>query len=198
MERLPANGSAVGLGGSKSKGLQYLREASAANGETSMDAKIALALFLRREQKYNEGIQVVGQMQSLYPHNFLVASEYANLLNAAGHGQEAIAAYRKVLASCHNKTFAVCNLDLPAYGFGEALKGQRQYQEAAEAYEMAAQNARDPELKQKAMLGAGQMYDVLHKRDDAIGKYKAVIAENSGSGMADLARQYIKQPYSTP
>lgn len=190
--------SAVGLGGSKSKGLQYLREAAAANGETAMDARIALALFLRREQKYNEAIQVVGQMQTLYPHNFLIASEYANLLNAAGHGQEAIAAYRKVLAGCHNKSFAVCNIDVPAYGLGEALKGQRQYQEAAEAYEMATQTARDPELKQKAMLGAGEMYDVLHKRDDAIGKYKAVIAQNSDSGTADLARQYLKQPYSTP
>jgi hypothetical protein len=42
------------------------------------------------------------------------------------------------------------------------------------------------------------MYDVMQKRDAALAKYRAVIAENSGSGSADLARQYMKQAYKTP
>ena len=47
------------------------------------------------------------------------------------------------------------------------------------------------------LLAAGQMYDVLQKRDTALEKYRAVVAENSGSGPADLARQYMKQAYKT-
>jgi tetratricopeptide (TPR) repeat protein len=78
------------------------------------------------------------------------------------------------------------------------LRGQRQYAEAAEAYELAATNSKDPDLKQKAMLSAGQMYDVMQKRNTALEKYKMVIAENSGSNSADLARHYMKQPYKTP
>ena len=39
------------------------------------------------------------------------------------------------------------------------------------------------------------MYDVLQKRDTALEKYRAVIAENSNSPQADLARRYIKQAY---
>ena len=190
--------SVAGLSGSKSKGLQYLREAAAANGESASDAKIALALFLRREQKYQEAIKVVGSLSATYPRNFLMATEYANLLNAAGRGPEAIAAFRKIIAGCHVNAYTICRLEIPAYGLGEALKGQRDYEAAVQAYELSAASAPDPELRQRATLAAGQMYDALQKRDAAMEKYKAVIAENSNSEPADLARHYMKQAYKTP
>ncbi|HME33081.1 MAG TPA: hypothetical protein VKG65_10045 [Terriglobales bacterium] len=192
--------SIVGISGNKQKGLDYLREASTGvHSEVASDAQIILALFLRREQKYNEALQVVARMQTEFSRNFLVASEYAHLLNAAGHGQEAIAAYHKVIAGCRNNAYSSCRIEVPAYGLGEALRGQRQYLEAAEAYELAASsNTTQPDLRQKATLAAGQMYDVLQKRDTAMAKYRAVVAENSASGSADLARRYMKQAYKSP
>ena len=118
----------AGITGSKQKGLDYLRDVAAhGTPDVSSDAKIALAMFLRREQKYEEAIQVVGQLQQEHPKNFLVAAEYAHLLNAAGHGQAAIAAYRKVVDGCRSNVYAVCQLAVPAYGLGEALRGQREY-----------------------------------------------------------------------
>jgi tetratricopeptide (TPR) repeat protein len=188
----------TGITGSKQKGLDYLREVAAhGTPDVSSDAKIALAMFLRREQKYTEAIQVVGQLQQEHPKNFLVAAEYAHLLNAAGHGQAAITAYRKVVDGCKASIYPVCQLTVPAFGLGEALRGQREYQQAAEAYDLAATTSPDPEFRQRAMLAAGQMYDVLQKRDTALAKYRAVVAENSGSGSADMARQYMKQAYRT-
>jgi hypothetical protein len=53
-------------------------------------------------------------------------------------------------------------------------------------------------LQQRATLAAGEMYDLLQKRDTALEKYKAVIAENSTSNSADLARHYLKQAYTSP
>jgi len=192
--------SIVGISGNRQKGLDYLREASTgAHIEVASDAQIILALFLRREQRYNEALQVVARMQAEFSRNFLVASEYAHLLNAAGHGQEAIVAYRKVITECRNNAYSSCRVEVPAYGLGEALRGQRQYQEAAEAYELAASgNTTDPDLRQKATLAAGEMYDVLQRRDTALEKYRAVVAENSTSGTADLARRYMKQAYRNP
>ena len=191
--------SVVGISGNKQKGLDYLREVVAgAHSEVASDGKIVLALFLRREEKYDEALKVVGGMQAEFPRNFLVAAEYAHLMNAAGHGQEAIAAYRKVLAGCRSNAYSGCRIEVPAYGLGEALRGQRQYQEAAEAYDLASTHGNDPELRQKATLAAGQMYDVLQKRDTALEKYRTVIAEDSNSGAADLARHYMKQAYKSP
>ncbi len=192
--------SIVGISGNKQKGLDYLRQASTeAHSEVAADAQIIYALFLRREQKYNDALQVVARMQEEFPRNALIAAEYAHLLNAAGHGQEAIAAYRKVVANCRNNVYSSCRIEGPAYGLGEALRGQREYLEAAQAYELAAGNsASDSELRQKATLAAGQMYDVLQKRDTAMEKYRAVVAENSASDSADLARRYMKQAYKSP
>jgi tetratricopeptide (TPR) repeat protein len=192
--------SVVGFSGNKQKGLDYLRQATASNHvEVATDAKIMLALFLRREQKYAEVLQLVNSMTNEYPRNFIMAAEYAHLLNAAGHGQEAIAAYRKVLAGCRSNVYNQCRIAIPAFGLGESLRGQKEYAAAAEAYELAAGSAKDdPNLQQRATLAAGEMYDVLHKRDTALEKYQAVIAENSTSNSADLARHYLKQAYTTP
>jgi tetratricopeptide (TPR) repeat protein len=191
--------SVAGLSGSKEKGLDDLRQAVASpHMEVANDAKIVLALFLRREQKYAEALKVVSGMQADFPRNFLVAAEYAHLMNAAGHGPEAIAAYRKVLAGCRANAYSTCRMEVPAYGLGEALRGQRDYAGAAEAYDLAASNGHDGELRQKSTLAAGEMYDVLQKRDTALEKYKAVIAENSATNSADLARRYMKQAYKTP
>ena len=191
--------SVAGLSGNKQKGLQYLREASTGpHLDSATDGKIVLALFLRREQKYAEALQVVNGLRTEFPRNFLMATEYAHLLNAAGHGPDAIVAYRKVIAGCHSDAYVGCRTEIAAYGLGEATRGQHDYASAAEAYELAAGVGTDPELRQKATLFAGEMYDLMQKRDSALQKYKAVIAENSASGTAEMARHYMKQAYTTP
>src|SRR5208283_1675063 len=189
--------SVVGISGNKQKGLDYLREVAAhGDPEVAWDAKIALALFLRREQIYPEALQLVGGMYQAFPRNFLVATEYAHLLNAAGQGPQAVAAYQKIVAGCRGNAFNVCRMEIPAYGLGEAMKGQRDFQGAEEAYELAASTALDPDFKQRAILKAGEMCDAMKKRDAALEKYKAVIAANSGTESAERARHYMKQAYT--
>ena len=190
-------GSVAGLSGNKQKGMDYLRDVVAhGSPEVAWDAKIALALFLRREQKYDEALEIVGGMNQAFPRNFLVATEYAHLLNAAGHGPQAVAAYKKIVAGCRSNAFTVCRMEIPAYGLGEAMSGQRDFQGAADAYELAANSAIEPDFKQRATLKAGEMYDAMHQRDAALAKYKAVIAANSNNEMAEMARHYMKQAYT--
>lgn len=188
--------SVSGLSGNKEKGLQYLRDVAAhGQPEVAWDAKIALALFLRREQKYDEALQIVGGMHQAFPKNFLMATEYAHLLNAAGHGPQAVAAYQQIVTGCRSHAFTVCRIEIPAYGLGEAMKGQRDLQGAADAYALAASSTSDPEFKQRAMLKEAEMYDAMLKRDAAVERYKQVIAANSGTESAELARRYMKQAY---
>ena len=51
--------SIVGIGGNKKKGLNMLRQLANAGSLASPDARIALALFLRREQAYDEALRLV-------------------------------------------------------------------------------------------------------------------------------------------
>ena len=78
----------------------------------------------------------------------------------------------------------------------DLLRSEKKYQPAAAAYEMVSEVAgADPELLQKANLGAGEMYDQMQKRDLAVKKYEAVVATNSGNAEAEKARKRIKDAY---
>jgi tetratricopeptide (TPR) repeat protein len=185
-----------GVTGNKQKGLDYLREVAKNDTLASMDAKIALALFLRREQKYAEALQVVKSMTDAYPKNFLAAVEYANLLNAAGRGPEAIAAYKTILANHKDGKYPTAQPELAAFGLGISLRGQRDFRGAAAAFEMVeSYEAAEKELALRAELAAGEMYDTVRERELAVAKYQRVVALDSSTSQADLARKHMKQAY---
>ncbi len=191
--------SVVGLSGNKQRGIQYLYEAGEAGGETSVDSKIALSLFLRREQRYPEALKLVGGLVNDFPRNFLFRLEDANLMNAAGHGPEAIAAFRKIISDDDAGTFAKgqTRMEMVHYGLAEALRGQRKYEDAAREYDAVRSSPRsDPDLRQRAQLGAGEMYDLLQERDQAVQRYRELLASDKSSDHADLAKKHLKQPYS--
>jgi len=188
--------SMVGLSGSKSKGIEYLYESANGGGENSMDAKIALALFLRREQRYPEAITVVSSMAESYPKNFLVALELANLYNASGQAPQAIASYRKIIAGAQAGNFPDAHVEMAWYGLAESLRGQHDFQGAADAYNHVLQFPRtDPDLKIRTTLGAAQMYDAMNNRPEAMKRYQEVIAADSDSPRAEIAKKYMKEPY---
>ena len=188
--------SAVGLGGNKEKGLDYLHEAAAANGETSVDAKIVLIVFLRRERRYDESLQILKTLEPQYPHNVLFAMEEGNLLSAKGQGGEAAAVYRRVWQEGRNGRYAGLHYEIAATALGDLLRRQKNYSAAAAAYEQVAEIQKpDPQIMQRAALGAGEMYDLLQKRDLALKKYEAVVEVDAHSPQAEIARKRMKEPY---
>jgi tetratricopeptide (TPR) repeat protein len=188
--------SMVGLGGNSEKGLKYLQECAAGNGETSIDARILLVLFLRREKRYDESLQMVRGLVESYPRNVLMAVEEGNLLRASGHHPEAAAVYRKVWQAGREGRYAGLHYEIAALGLGELLRSQKEYGGAAAAYELVNEVVQpSPEILQKGNLGAGEMYDLLKKRDLALKEYQAVIATNGSTPQAESAKKHVKDPY---
>ncbi len=186
----------VGLSGDKEKGLRYLNEAYRANGETSVDAGIILMVFLRRERRYGEALQIAEAIAPRFPRNHLLPLEEANLLRVAGKSSEAEDQYRRVWQNGREGKYGNLHYEIAAIGLGDLLRGEKEYQAAATAYELVSEvTSPDPELLQKANLGAGEMYDQLQKRALAVKKYEAVVATNSGNAEADKARKRIKDAY---
>ena len=186
----------TGVTGNKQKGLEYLREVSAANGVASMDARIALALFLRREQKYPEALKIVKSMLDQYPKNYLAAIEYANLQNAAGLGPDAISTYRRILENYKEGKYPSAEPQAAAYGLGVTLRGQRRFDEAAEAFAMV-EGFPQAEKRQllRSTLAAGEMYDSARKRELAVEKYKEVLQADASSPEGQLARKHLGKPF---
>jgi tetratricopeptide (TPR) repeat protein len=186
----------VGLSGSKEKGFEYLREVARSNGENSVDGKVVLSLFLRREHRFDEARPIMNELAARYPRNYLFPLEEANLLRAGGHTQEAVVDYRSVWQSGREGKFGYLHYEIAAWGLGELLRSQKDYSDAAAAYELVGENSdADPEILQKANLAAGEMYDLLQKRDLAVKKYQIVLAENGSSPLAERARDHMKEAY---
>jgi tetratricopeptide (TPR) repeat protein len=187
----------VGIGGSKSKGLQMLRDAGAHGIITSVEARTVIALFLRREGRYKDAIQVVRGLKNEYPRDYLFCLEEANLRKDAGEGMTAVDAYRQILADAAKPGyFASARLELAYFGLGDALRGQRQYRDAAGAYEQAADTPNvGPELKIRSLLAAGQCHDLNGERPLAVKDYQEAINSGPQTSRADTARKYLRHAY---
>jgi len=186
----------AGLSGSPEKGLEYLRAVAKSEGENAVDAKVVLTLFLRREHQYNEALGYMNELSAKYPRNHLFLTEVANLQRAAGRLPEAEAVYRKVWQNGRDGKYGTLHYELATWGLGELLRSEKNLAGAAAAYELVndAPNP-DPDILQKANLAAGQMYDLLDKRELAMKRYQTVLAGNANTTPADQARRYIKEAY---
>jgi hypothetical protein len=186
----------VGVTGNRQKGIDYLREVSRSNGTARNDAAMALSLFLRREQRYAEALELVGRVSREYPRNFLLAVEYAHLQNAAGHAPEAIAQYRRVLENGREGKYSTFQPELASWGLGIALRGQREFEQAADAFDLVAtaRNA-DPSLLDRAAVAAGEMYDILGHRAQAIARYRKVLDSGRDGDAQAAARKHLHHPY---
>ena len=186
----------AGLNGSRDKGLEYLRDVAKTDGENSVDAKVLLSLFLRREHHYGEALGYMQELSSKYPNNHLFPTEVANLLRSAGRLEESEAAYRKVWQNGREGKYRNLHYEMAAWGLGELLRSKKDLAGAAAAYELVNEApSPDPDILQKANLAAGEMYDLLQKRDLAMKRYQTVLAGNANTGSADQARRYIKEAY---
>jgi tetratricopeptide (TPR) repeat protein len=186
----------AGIHGNKEKGLTMLRDDGEHGVTTSVEARTALALFLRREGKYDEAAEWNASLKRQYPHNFLFWLEAANLQKDAGKAEQAITLYHALLdQSRHAGYFTNAHLQLAWYGLADTLRGQKDAAGSADAFEQVlAQPTVSPNLKRRAQLGAGMEYDLLGKREQAEAAYRDVLALGESEQASD-ARRYLKERY---
>jgi tetratricopeptide (TPR) repeat protein len=187
---------AAGISGSKAKGMEMLHDAANRGTITSVEARTTMALFLRREGKYQEAMQIVGSLKNQYPHDFLFCLEEANLRREGG-GSDPAGAYRTLINQASTPGyFPSSHVDLAYFGLGESLRAQRQFHDAAQAYEQAAWSpTAGAELKRRSLIAAGMSRDQSGERGQALKDYQATIDASSDSEQADIARRYLNKPY---
>jgi len=187
----------AGIHGSKSEGLATLQDAANRGVITSVESRTAMALFLRREGKYQQALAINNTLVAEYPHDFLFNLERANLAKDAGEGMKAVNLYRQVIRDAQRPGyFASYHLELAYFGLGASLRGQHLYEQSVEAFrEGAFQPTTSAELKRRCLLAAGEVYDLMNQHDKAREQYQAVLAAGSNTTQGDLARKYMDSPY---
>lgn len=182
--------------GSKSKGLDDIRQAANAGGETAVDATTALTVFLARENRYAEALALIEELYRAYPHNFEYGLTQADLLRLSSHLPEATTAYRQLITLGQQSQFPHARLGQAAYGLGESLHEQGDFAGAAKAFESASQlSDGDHAQAAQSKLSAGKMYDLAGNRDLAMEQYAAVISTAGDSAEAQEAHHLLKHPF---
>jgi len=188
----------AGVSGNKEKGLELLRESAAHGIVTPIESRTALSLFLRHDARYLEAIAVQKDLAEQFPHDYLFRLEVANLTKDSGNGPGAIAIYREILSDAKKPGYFVePRLHMAYWGLADTLRGQNLIAEAAQTYVMAAaQPTCSDWIRRRAQLNAGEMFDLLGNRAEAIKQYQLASAGGGDQSQADAARRYLKTPYT--
>ena len=187
----------AGITGSKSRGMEMLRDDFARGSMTSVEAGTVIALFLRREGKYKDAVTVVRSLKAKYPHDFLFCLEEANLRKDAGEGMAAAEAYESLVNDAKKPGyFPSSHLELAYFGLGETLQGQHRYADAAQAYEQTAWTPGvGAELKRRSLVDAGKAHDLNGQRPQAIQDYQWAIENGADTTQGEIAKRLLKSPY---
>lgn len=185
--------------GNKAKGLALLRQAVNGGGEESIDASTILALFLGREAHYDEALALLGRDYSNFPHNFIFGLAVADLLNASGKHEQAIAAYRKLVELGEQGYFPDARVERAAYSLGQVLRWDKDYSDAVRAFDEAIHYPHaNPGITGPAALEAGELFDVLGERAQAVEHYqRAVSLAPPQSDTVRAAARFLKHPCTT-
>ncbi len=188
----------AGVSGNKEKGLDLLRESAAHGIVTPIESRTALSLFLRHDARYPEAIVVQKGLADEYPHDYLFRLEVANLTKDSGNGPGAIAIYREILADAKKPGYFIePRLHMAYFGLADTQRGQNDIPDAVQNYlQAAAEPSCSDWLRRRAQLNAGEMFDLLHNRDEAIQQYQLASAGGGDQSQADAARHYLKTPFT--
>lgn len=188
----------AGVGGSKEKGLDLLRDCAAHGVVNHIESRTALSLFLRHDARYAEALAVQHGLAQEYPHDYLFRLEEANLTKDKGDGQGAIALYREVLADSRKPGYFIDpRLQMTWFGLADTERGQNDVRSAAQHYLEAADQPNSSDwLRRRAQLNAGEMFDLLHDRGNAMRQYQLASAGGGDQSQADAAGRYMRTPYT--
>ncbi len=188
----------AGVSGNRERGLQLLRESAAHGTVTAVESRTVLSLFLRHDARYQEALVVQRGLAQEFPHDYLFRLEEANLTKDAGNGPAAIATYKAVLADAAKPGYFIDpRLQMAWFGLADTERGQNDIENAAKHYLQAAEQPNCSDwLRRRAQLNAGEMFDLLHNRSEAIRLYQLAAAGGGDQSQADAARRYLKTPYA--
>ncbi|NLI46271.1 MAG: hypothetical protein GX414_04110 [Acidobacteria bacterium] len=179
--------------GSRERGLDAIRTVAEHGRWANDDARVALLTFYVRERRLADALQTVSVLAQKYPQNYVFQLERAGLLIELGRGAESRRIFEALLDNPSRSSVA----DLVHYQYAEALAAQGRRDEACRHF-MAAANTPNAasELEARATLRAGQMSDLLGRRDAAIQHYRRVLAIPNVYDSHEQARRGLEQAYS--
>jgi tetratricopeptide (TPR) repeat protein len=183
----------AGLKGSKAKGIEHLEQVVSRGKYAADDARVVLLGIYSKEDNRERSIEIISDLTTHYPRNYIFGLERASMLYRFGRAEEGARGFAELLK---DERVAAQVVDLVNYQWGEALSNKQDYEAALARFkEVQRWPKSNAGLVSLAHLRAGEALDALGKRDEAMAEYQMVLKRENVFDSHKLATQYVKKAY---
>jgi tetratricopeptide (TPR) repeat protein len=192
-------GFLIGMHGDKEKGIRTVQDV-AKNGKLNrVDAEIFLCALYRRENQSKLAVPLVQGLIRRYPRNYLLRMELGQMYSQSGDSVRALQALEEVarLKTSHAPGFDRVPWEKIYYQEGSIQFWYNDLDRSLENMKKVAAAGEDVDLNTgvQALLRMGQIYDMKHRRAEAIEAYQKAIAYAPQAEAAQESRKYLDTPY---
>jgi tetratricopeptide (TPR) repeat protein len=193
-------GFLAGFHGDKEKGMRIVQDVAQNGKLDKVDAEIFLCALYRRENHPDRAVPVIQDLIRRFPRNYLLRLELSVMYSMAGdkvHGLEAVEEAAR-LKTAHAPGFDRLPWEKVYYQEGSIQFWYRDEDHALENLQKVAAGIDKVDLNTGAYtyLRIGQIYDMTHRRAQAVEYYKKAIAYEPQADGAALSRKYLATPYN--
>ncbi len=198
-------GAVAGFHGDKDRGLRTLERVAREGDDNKRDAQITLCALYRREGQTGKAIPMLLELIELFPRNYLMRFELAQMYGALGERAKALA----VLEAIRQKK----EKNVPGYGripwdkiYYETGNLQFWFDDFDHALENLKKVTSSPEQMKEldlntgalALMRQGQVHDLRKERGAAIDAYRQAIQFAPEAEAAKESQRYLNSPYKPP
>jgi tetratricopeptide (TPR) repeat protein len=192
-------GFLVGFHGDKEKGMRIVQDVAQNGKIDKVDAEIFLCALYRRENHPDRAVPIIQDLIRRYPRNYILRLELSVMYSMAGdkvHGLEAVEEAER-LKRTHAPGFDQLPWEKIYYQEGSIQFWYRDEDQALENLKKVAAGIENVDLNTGAYtyLRIGQIYDMTHRRAEAVEYYKKAIAYEPQADGAAQSRKYLSTPY---
>jgi tetratricopeptide (TPR) repeat protein len=194
-------GFMLGIRGDKEKGIRTVQQVAKYGKLNRSDAEILLCALYRRENQPKLAVPLVQELIARYPRNYLLRLELGEMYSMAGDGVHGLQAVEEVarMKERHAPGFEQLPWEKIYYQEGTIQFWYRDLDRSLENMKKVAASTTNDELDLntgvQAYLRMGQIYDMKHRRAEAIEAYKKAIAYAPEAEAAQESKKYLSTPY---
>ena len=192
-------GFLVGVHGDREKGIRTVQDVARNGNLDRVEAEIFLCALYRRENQPRQAIPLVGDLIGRFPRNFLLRLELSQMYSLAGDKTHALDAVEEVAQLKTRRAPGYDRVPWEKIYFQEGTI-EFWYNDLERALEnmkkvAAASEEVDLNMGVSAYLRMGQIYDMTHRRGEALEAYRKAIAYAPQAEAAQESRKYLSTPY---
>ena len=192
-------GFLVGIHGDRERGIRTVQEVARNGTLNRVEAEVFLGALYRRENRPRQAIPLVTDLIQRFPRNFLLRLELSQMYSMAGDKTHALEAAEEVaqLKARHAPGYDRVPWEKIYFQEGTIEFWYNDLDRALENMKKVAAASEEVDLNTgvSAYLRMGQIYDMTHRREEALEAYRKAIRYAPQAEAAEESRKYLSTPY---